>query len=353
MPRILQSRPARGAVAAAAAIALVGVTAAPATAAVPAQLVTALNGLAIESGPDNYSELVLPVVLQTVEDGEIFSYCVERWVGIDLDREYDETDWSGIPNLGNVLWIMEHSVPNVNLADLTEAVEAYAGVPIVPDYDEYEANGGTQLAIWSYTDDLDFSTINVAYRHEYNVGDHGEVDLERLEYLFRYLTDPAVNVGGDEPPASLTLDESGAVSEDGRYGPIVVHTTAASVEIWLEGTAGAVLVDADGQPVSEVSDGDLVFVHLPDATTGSVIVTAATDEAQLHLGRLFRSPGVQAIAAAQTVTAVSSDQVEYAWSELPATGPGSAAAGALAALALLTAGGALLLARRPHPSVRR
>lgn len=345
MPRLLASHVARASVAGVAAAALVGLTAAPATAVVPAQLVSALDGLYIETGPDDYVELALPLVMETVEDGQFVSYCVERWVDVDVGPVYTETEWNGIPNLGNVLWIMEHSVPNVDLAALTDAVEAHAGVAIVPDYDEFEGNGGTQLAIWAYTDAFDFSTLNVAFRHEYNVGNGTEVDLARLAYLFDYLTDPAVNDGGSQPPASLLLDDSAAVGEDGRYGPIVVRTTAASVEVWVDGTAGATLVDADDQPVTDAVDGDVLYIRLPGATTGSVVVTAATDEAELLTGRLFVAPGVQAVAAAQTVTAVSSDQVEYSWAALPATGPGSVAAGALAALLLLTAGGALLLTR--------
>lgn len=304
---------------------LVIVPAMPASADTSGAIDRVLNGLNtnINPGGGSYWQIATPWRVRTADNQTFVAYCVEMPIGTGIGVPYTESDWSGIPNLANAGWITLNSAPQVSYEDLTDAVEAHSGIVVSPDYTEYEAQGITQFAIWHYTDGFEFSYILEAYSQTGNGASFGpKLDLPRLQLLFDYLTDPAINVGITEPTSSLSLDNSTATRTGNRYGPVTVTTSAPSVDLAISGTAGAQLVNAAGAAITTAANGAELYVVIPDdATAGAATITANAPDATMSFGRLLRSPGQQTILAATSATAASAAEVNFDWTaQLPSTG---------------------------------
>ena len=231
-----------------------------------------------------------------LEDGNrLDTYCVELDVNARKGAQLAESPWSEYPDAGEqfnvhpekVLWILHNSYPTVAL----DKLGAEAGAQL----DKQEAIAGTQAAIWHLSNGANLDGDNPA----------------DIRALYAYLTGPA-NVGVKEQPSvslSITPEDGGEVAAGETAGPFTVDTTASEVELTVEGPDGVAVVDADGEPLAEISDDVQFWLSAPaGAEAGSATVKAAA-HAEVEKGRLFvgvdnaENPTQPLIVAASTKTA--------------------------------------------------
>ena len=327
----------------AAAIALVPI--APAMANISTELVRGDVGLSFRYAYDNGPawSLAYPYRMESVGGERTLAYCVQWPIGTEDGALYDEGEWDGIENLANVNWILHNGAPVVSNAELTDAVEAHSGLTLT-DFSDYEARGGTQFAIWSYTDGFEMDRVLELYEQVGGGGSLGSVQIPRVSALVAYLTDPAINVGMSEPVVSLALEDSAAAWNGTEYGPIRVLTNAPEVQ--LEVTAGdARLVDASGAAVATATDGAELFLTSPVGASGLATISAEAPEATLSTGRLLLSPELQTLIVSSEFAALAVDTLDVELTpQLAETGTGVVPVAAGAAVLLL--GGLVLLMMR-------
>ncbi|MEV7015548.1 Cys-Gln thioester bond-forming surface protein [Streptomyces sp. NPDC093991] len=232
-------------------------------------------GAAVIHGPAGDTQVSAGLFELSVEGGGMLhTYCVDIHTPTQQDAKYHETSWSGTSlganeDAGRILWILEHSYPQVN--DLA-ALAKKAGVR--GQFTEQDAAAGTQVAIWRHSDDVDVEALD-----------------PQAEQLADYLEKKARNVA--EPQASLTLDPPVVAGRPGeRLGPVTVRTDAAGVTVSPPAdaaTSGIRIVDADGEPVTTARNGGKLFVEVPqdaEAGTAQLTVQATTS---VPVGRAFVS----------------------------------------------------------------
>ncbi|MGA5549070.1 Cys-Gln thioester bond-forming surface protein [Streptomyces pseudogriseolus] len=232
-------------------------------------------GAAVIHGPAGDTQVSAGLFEMSVEGGGMLqTYCVDIHTPTQQDAKYHETSWSGTSlgtnkDSGRILWILEHSYPQVNdLAALAEKAGVHGQLT------EQDAAAGTQVAIWRHSDGVDVEALD-----------------PQAEQLADYLAKKARDVA--EPEASLTLDPPVVAGRPGeRLGPVTVRTDARSVTVSPPAdaaTSGVRIVDAKGEPVTTAGNGSKLYVEVPaDAETGSAQLTvqAATS---VPVGRAFVS----------------------------------------------------------------
>ncbi|GAA3255863.1 Cys-Gln thioester bond-forming surface protein [Streptomyces labedae] len=232
-------------------------------------------GAAVIHGAAGDTQVSAGLFEMSVEGGGMLqTYCVDIHTPTQQDAKYHETAWSGTSlgtnkDAGRILWILEHSYPQVN--DLA-ALAKKAGVR--GQLTEQDAAAGTQVAIWRHSDGVDVDALD-----------------PQAEQLADYLEKKARKVA--EPRASLTLDPPVVAGRPGeRLGPVTVRTDARSVTVSPPAdaaTSGIRIVDAKGEPVTTAGNGSKLYVEVPeDAETGTAQLTvqAATS---VPVGRAFVS----------------------------------------------------------------
>ncbi|ASO17830.1 TQXA domain-containing protein/LPXTG-motif cell wall-anchored protein [Actinoalloteichus hoggarensis] len=267
------------------AAAILATTALPAFAATRGELLPAPNPdpdrgtrVSLEEGGDQVTRLLS----LGLDDGTVLrTYCVELTVGARTGAPMIEVPWDQYPtvdgatfdeNRENVLWILQHSFPSVAVDALNEELGT--------DLDQQEAIGGTQAAIWHYS--------NGAQLDDDNADD--------VIALFDYLTGDE-NVGiGEQPSPTLQFAPAEVQGEaGGLVGPFSLETTADTVELAVDAPEGVQLVskNGDAEPVAildgDVSTADLgeLFLDVPaDVAEGSATITAHAT-ATVNAGRLF------------------------------------------------------------------
>jgi TQXA domain-containing protein len=174
-------------------------------------------------------------------DGSLLTtYCIDFSTNIIGGAEYKEDDWANYPGKGDfaepgkVLWILQNGYPNVDAAALGEA----AGVEGLSNED---ALGGTQAAIWHFSNDMGL----------------GNGNNEAVEAVFGHLTENAQSVER-EPGAALSITPGSAEGSAGEtVGEFLIETNASEIPVDLSAPEGVELVDIEsGEAVSTVSNGD-------------------------------------------------------------------------------------------------
>jgi len=202
--------------------------------------------------------------------GTLKTYCIDIHNPTQDRAKYLETPWDqtslgGNNDAGKILWILQHSYPQVN--DLSQLAKA-AGTGSLT---EETAAAGTQVAIWRFSDHVDVTAQD-----------------EQAEKLADWLEKSAAVTA--EPKASLTLDPVAVSGRSGeRVGPVTVHTNAgqATVTPPADLASGVKVTDKAGKPVTTASDGDQLYFDVPAGSeegTASLTVQAATS---VPVGRAF------------------------------------------------------------------
>ena len=237
---------------------------------------------------------------------ETFAYCIALNVG-GISGTYTEGDWatSGISNLGKVAWVLNNSFPQKTLAQLN-AIDLDGDGTANDADEELESNataaGATQASIWHFTNGFvptsGFSAPQQA--------------------LYNYLTTHAVDLVQPVPALDVKPETgvSGIAGSD--VGPFTVDIVDGVATLSLDpAAAGFGIVDGAGNPVSTVGDGSGadskdVFVRTPvGAASGSVNLTAVSNEVTLLAGRVFKQTGKQTLILAKSST-VKKDDFEVA-----------------------------------------
>ncbi|TRV81363.1 TQXA domain-containing protein [Streptomyces sp. 130] len=202
--------------------------------------------------------------------GTLKTYCIDIHNPTQDRAKYLETPWKqtslgGNDDAGKILWILQHSYPQVN--DLSQLAEA-AGTGTLTDE---TAAAGTQVAIWRFSDHVDVTAQD-----------------EQAEKLADWLEKSATGIA--EPEASLTLDPVAVSGRSGeRVGPVTVRTNAAQATVTppADLASGVKVTDKAGKPVTTASDGDQLYFEVPAGSeegTAALTVQAATS---VPVGRAF------------------------------------------------------------------
>lgn len=203
--------------------------------------------------------------------GKLMTYCVDIGDPVQDEAKYLETPWAqttlgGNRNAGKILWILDHSYPQVD--DLAALAGAARTGTLTPE----TAAAGTQVAIW-------------------RLSDHADVDASDpgAERLAAWLGRNARTLA--EPRASLSLGPTAVSGTAGeRVGPVTVSTGAGSVAVVPPADAAATgvkITDKDGTPVTTARNGTRLYVETPagsDAGTARFGVQATTS---VPVGRAF------------------------------------------------------------------
>lgn len=241
------------------------------------------------------------------------AYCVDVAADYRPGAPLMEQLWSQAPRIAEVApqlnWVLRHSYPNQSLA----TTAAGSGASYHDGLSAAEAIAATQAALWHYSDGVTLSAAE------------GTADEQAdVMALYSYLTGPA-NVGAaEDPPGSLTLKTAASTAKSGsRIGPITVSTSAASVELALDGPSQVRLVSADGDPVTQAGDGDEVYVDVPAGTpAGSATVTASAS-ATVTSGRIFAPARTEPESTTQTLVLATTTkkaltaEIEVSWTASP------------------------------------
>ncbi|MFJ3085095.1 LAETG motif-containing sortase-dependent surface protein [Streptomyces sp. NPDC086838] len=202
--------------------------------------------------------------------GTLKTYCIDIHNHTQDQAKYLETPWDqtslgGNKDAGKILWVLQHSYPQVN--DLSELAKA-AGTGTLTNE---TAAAGTQVAIWRFSDHVDVTAAD-----------------EQAEKLADWLEKSATVTA--EPKASLALDPVAVSGRSGeRVGPVTVRTNAgqATVTPPADLASGVKVTDKAGKPVTTASDGDELYFDVPAGSeegTASLTVQAATS---VPVGRAF------------------------------------------------------------------
>ncbi|GAA3750636.1 TQXA domain-containing protein [Spinactinospora alkalitolerans] len=291
----------RRGLAALAAVAVLGWSAAPAAAGNGGIARVDRNGTAGETvhfaGDGDAAASTTLFNLRLDDRSAVGTYCVDLSTSVDHRAAYVEADWADYPeqrdfvhHADSVHWILRNSYPGVALERLREDAE-------IPGLDRAQAIGATQAAIWHYSNGVDLETGDSAGRNSAGV-----------RALYDHLVAGAEQ-GEPEPAPALAINPDrlrGAAT--GPIGPLSLHTTSGlPVQVSVRGAEEARLVDLDGDPVTELAGGEQALLSVdPGMPEGTATVYAHAEEAVVDTGRLFvGKDGVQT----QALIAAESSEV--------------------------------------------
>lgn len=259
---------------------------------------------------------------------DLWTYCIQKTVELNEHETYDEHAWSeeqgrtGIDqqHLEGIKWILNNSYPQLELGQLSAA----SGVAGLSDDEAVE---GTQAAIWDFSDAKGKTTLDTKREQD-----------AKVVALYNYLVSTAKNHMNDTalPQASLTITpaQTGAVHPGAKVGFKLnsPNTTGSFITVSIADAAktGAKLVDADGKAVTAAEtfkSGDVVYVQVPSSVpNGAVKLTASGTVTGIETGRVFVSADgklsqnlILAQAQSTPVTATANLQ----WTATPVTTPSS------------------------------
>ncbi|WP_025273553.1 thioester domain-containing protein [Haloglycomyces albus] len=214
-------------------------------------------------------------------DGQsLLSYCIQIENPLQEDKIHEETAWDElgeeVENLEEVLAVLNEGFGS-NDAD---TVFEKAGVE--GDWDaalsDQIAYAGTQSAIWSLTDGWELG--------DDATGSPEDVDAAVTavqDYLLDSDLDP-VPEPIDEPTFEVTGDD--AEYDDGVAGPFQASTNIGPLT--FESPEGTTVVDADGNELTELNDGDTFYAELSeDADEFALNITSYTN--YFAVGRTFEA----------------------------------------------------------------
>jgi TQXA domain-containing protein len=249
---------------------------------------------------------------------ELLTYCVDLDVTAQLHARMIEAPWSAYPDKAGifaatpdkVLWILHHSYPQIELADLNTAVGVELSAP--------QAIAGTQAAIWHFSNGADLDADNP----------------DVIKQLYKYLTDEALNTGmAAQPPVSLSLTPELVenVQAGQKAGSFMVDSTAGDVQLTVEGPDGVEIVDGLGDGIQPF-DRDIFSVNEfwlspPAGGVAGEAVVRATAQATVEVGRLFvgedESNPTQSSIVASSIATTATAEAHANWVAGPLSPPSS------------------------------
>ncbi|MEV6243994.1 thioester domain-containing protein [Lentzea sp. NPDC051838] len=249
-----------------------------------------LENVGNHTDKDEYSTALIP--LTVTNDGEVekvFAYCVELPTRLQDNVPLREAKWEEKhpnpdtkfnENKGKILWILTNSFP---VLDIDAFREKWGD-----QYDEREAIGATQAALWHFSDG-----VEIDEKRE-------NKDNADVVTLYKKLIEQAKDEGQALKPTLEIKPDSKSGKAGEKIGPFTITTTASEVKLTAKLPKGVTITDGAGNPLALEKDGDKVkakaaagdkvtefFVNVPgDADKGEATMNVSA-EAVLQAGRLF------------------------------------------------------------------
>lgn len=214
--------------------------------------------------------------LRMAREGAVRAYGADVGETVRGDAAYVEADWDEVADAGSaaphrVNWVVHHSYPRVGLRRLAAASGARA-------LSEEHAIAATQAAIWHLAGDVRLDR------------DPQENPAEVIA-LYDHLVSGAAGARDTAagPSLALTPQRIDASAPQEPVGPLTVSGAGAdAVRLSVRGAPASWLVDARGEGVSRVSEGDEVFLRIdPAVPAGVATVQVRAKDVPLEAGRLF------------------------------------------------------------------
>lgn len=246
--------------------------------------------------------------LRVAEHSSVRAYTVTADEEVHPYAAYVESEWSDSPEwtetpgetdpADRANWIVSHSYPAVDLASLPEGED-------LSQLDEARAIAGTQAALWRVLNGVE---------PDPDANDPAVVAL--YDHLVQGSADAADNT------ASRSLDVSPshveAVAPEEPLGPLTVYSSGAEpVSVSVRGAPASWLVGGDGEQVTQVGDGEQVFLDVdPEVPAGVATLHLHGRDFPLPQGRLFTGrDGVRTrpLVTAEAGSATSSAAATFTW----------------------------------------
>ncbi|WP_116243751.1 Cys-Gln thioester bond-forming surface protein [Nocardiopsis sp. FIRDI 009] len=217
--------------------------------------------------------------LRVADSASVSAYTAEAEGEVRPRAAYVESAWNDDPQwteieavtdpVDRATWVVANSYPQVTLTDLALA----SGTVFL---DERQAIAGTQAALWHVLDgvelDPDANDAAVTALYEYLVAGSEEAPDDSGAPSMRISPTQLETVAPEEPLGPLTVTSSGT----------------DPVRVSVRGAPASWLVDADGEQVRRVRDGESVYLDVdPSVPAGVVTLHARGDDVPLPEGRLF------------------------------------------------------------------
>jgi TQXA domain-containing protein len=255
---------------------------------------------------------------------DLWTYCIQKTVELNEHETYDEHAWSEEQNrtgidqrhLEGIKWILNNSYPQLDLGALATS----SGVAGLTDNEAVE---GTQAAIWNLSDASGKTTLDAKKESD-----------AKVVALYNYLVSTAATHMNDsgQPQASLTIApvQTGAVHPGDKVGFKLnsPNTNGAFITVSLADASksGAKLVDTNGKAVAAnamFKSGDVVYVQVPASVpAGSIKLVASGTVTGLETGRVFVSADGKAsqnLILAQAQSTPVSATAALQWTAAPST----------------------------------
>jgi LPXTG-motif cell wall-anchored protein len=186
----------------------------------------------------------------------VLAYCVDLFDPLGDERDtYTETPAtaSGVKNLDKVNALLDHSLPVKTPDQVAAAAKLTKPAGVTDEEFENAIYTGTQAAIWNSVDPENFELLPFAQVDE-DREDFPQIDAAEYkiaEAVYNYLL-------GKLAKPSLAIDPASANGTvGGKAGPFTVKSEGVGD---ADLTSAGVLVDADGKPVTKVSNGGKFWV---------------------------------------------------------------------------------------------
>lgn len=246
--------------------------------------------------------------LRVAEHASVRAYTVTADGEVQPYAAYVESAWSDVPEwtetpqetdpADRADWIVSHSYPAVGVEPLLEGSE-------LPQLDEARAIAGTQAALWHVLEGVQ--------------PDPGANDPAVMA-LYDHLLEGSASAADNTVSRSLAVSPSHveAVAPEEPLGPLTVHSSGAEpVSVSVRGAPASWLVDTDGEQVTQMSDGERVFLDVdPSVPAGVATLHLHGRDFPLPQGRLFTGrDGVRtrSLVTAEPGSATSSATATFTW----------------------------------------
>lgn len=260
----------------------------------------------------------------------LWTYCIQETVEFKSSETYDEHDWDSAStnvsidkqHLEGIRWILDNSYPRQT--DLRR-LAATAGVG--GDLSPVEAVEATQAAIWTFADSTGAHKLDVA-----NEDDASVVSL--YQWLMTQATGHMNDTAQPKAALSITPAQKNTPQAGAKVAFTLTSTPGSSISVALAdgGKSGAKLVGADGKafaPHETFKNGDVVYVQLPSTPAGGEAgLTATGTVSGIEAGRVFLTHDGRAsqnliLAQAESTPVSASAVVTWAPAAAPVTTPSS------------------------------
>ena len=246
--------------------------------------------------------------LRVADETSVRAYAAQVDEEVRPRTAYVESAWSDNPGwtgtdqapdpADRANWIVSHSYPTVDLPLLTQLTG-------LVQLDERQAIAGTQAALWHVLDGAE--------------PDRLANDLVVVA-LYEFLVAGSETASDNATTRSVEVAPSHmeAVAPDAPLGPLAVNSAGTDpVQVSVRGAPASWLVNADGEQVTQASDGDELFLDVdPSVPAGVVTLHVLGQDVPLPEGRLFSGrDGVrtQPLVTAEEVSATSSTTATFTW----------------------------------------